>query len=142
MVSVGSKFWHNCKCEPLGPKNAGGRAQCLCWGTARSDRAANHALAAPQCREPARSAPAQRLVQRLLRSKHVPQLCLAPAHECQSHACSGALTRACCPWALLRSITGLAAEPVPRSTANKPPWINEKLLATSIPKKMSTHVVL
>ena len=26
-------------------------AQCLCWGTARSDRAANHALAAPQCRE-------------------------------------------------------------------------------------------
>ena len=35
-------------------------------------------------------------------------------------------TRACCPWALLRSTTGLAAEPVLRSTANKGQYVNNK----------------
>ena len=93
LVSVGSKFWHNCKCGPLGPKNAGGRAQCLCWGTARSDRAANHALAPTTCSEhgvPKCDAPEHALEHGLFRSKKMLFL-PAPEQKNTVFACSGAL---------------------------------------------------
>ena len=56
--------------------------------------------------EPARSAPAQRLAQKLPRGKHVAQLGLAPAHGCQAPACPGALVATAlsghCSGALIR----------------------------------------
>ena len=101
--SVGSKFWHNCKCGPLGPKNAGGRAQCLCWGTARSDRAANHALAPTTCSEhgvPKFDAPEHASEHGLFRSKKMLFL-PAPEQKNTVFACSGALFEPCL---VLRSI--------------------------------------
>ena len=101
--SVGSKFWHNCKCGPLGPKNAGGRAQCLCWGTARSDRAANHALEPTTCSEhgvPKFDAPEHASEHGLFRSKKMLFL-PAPEQKNTVFACSGALFEPCL---VLRSI--------------------------------------
>ena len=100
---MGSKFWHNCKCGPLGPKNAGGRAQCLCWGTARSDRAANHALEPTTCSEhgvPKFDAPEHASEHGLFRSKKMLFL-PAPEQKNTVFACSGALFEPCL---VLRSI--------------------------------------
>ena len=81
VVSVGSKFRHMWTCGPLAAQRAGVRLQWCCWGTTRTERAANRFLGRPQCGVLENAAPAQQPAQRSHRCKHVRHKQPAPVSQ-------------------------------------------------------------
>ena len=98
--SVGSKFWHTCKCGQPMANRAGPSAQwffiCFSW----AERTANRCVGWPHCGELARAAPAQQLAQLPAPAQQCPpaKLCTgACAHRQCVHRCIGPPGQICVP---------------------------------------------